>query len=85
MCRKGKNRQLLTFLFPLHTFTESLYSKSVTYIQTFKLETFKHIKVHLHVQSHQLVHRSDTHCHGHIPDKWVFFCVHYCTEVYAVQ
>ena len=25
------------------------------------------------MQWYQLVHRSDTHCRGHIPDKWVCF------------
>ena len=39
----------------------------------------------LFVQSHQLVHRSDAYCHGHILDKWVCFCVFYCTELYGEQ
>ena len=49
------------------------------------LKTFKYVKVHFNVQSLQVVHRSDTHCLGHVPDKWVCFYVLYCTELYGVQ
>ena len=53
--------------------TKSLYSGSretsfkklqwVSYIQTFKLRTFKEANVRSHIQSHKLVHVSGVHCH----------------------
>ena len=78
--RERTGSSLLSSLVPsLDTFTENLCSKFVTYnIQTFKLKTFKHVKVHLQVQSHQLVHRSDTHCRGHIQTSgcdFVYFTI----------
>ena len=85
-CKKGKNRKLLTLLscfFTTYIHWKPVYQ--VCYIQKFKLKTFKHVKVHLHVQSHQLIHRSDTHCRGHIQDKLVCICVLCCTELYGVQ
>ena len=84
--KKGKNRQLLTLL--SCSFTTYIHRTPVwqaCYKQTFKLKTFKHVKVHFNVKSRQLVHRSDTRCCGHIPDKWVCFCVLYCTELYGIQ
>ena len=39
-------------------------------------------EIFLHLKSHQLVHRFDTHYHEHIPDKWVWFCVYYSTTLF---
>ena len=41
--------------------------------------------MHFHVQSHQLVHRSDSLCRGHIQAKLVCICVLCCTELYGVK
>ena len=67
-------------------YIQSLNTWIASLLQTnLQIENFPTWKVHLHVQSHQLVHRSDAYCHGHILDKWVCFCVFYCTELYGQQ
>ena len=83
--QKGKEQAApyspLLFLHYIH----SLKTCVASLLHTFKLKTFKPVKVHLYVQSHQLVHRSDTHCCGHMQEKLVYICVLYCTELYQVQ
>ena len=80
ICKKGKNSSSLlpSLVHSLHTFTENLCSNSVhTNLQVENFQTCKSafglLQSHLLVKSHQVVQKSDTHCHGHIPDKWVCF------------
>ena len=63
--QKGKEQaapySALLFLHYIHSLKTCVASLLHTNVQ---VETFKHVKVHLHVQSYQLDHRSDTHCRG---------------------
>ena len=84
--QKGREQEApyspLLFLHYIHSLKTCVPGLLCTKVQ---VENFKHVKVHLHVQSHQFIHRSDTHCRGHIQDKLVCICVLYCTELYGVQ
>ena len=58
--------------------------QEVPYIRTFKLQTFKDANMHLHVQSHKLVHVSGKHGHTCASSTsgcaFVYFTVQYCIE-----
>ena len=58
--------------------------QQVPYIGTFRLQTFKDVNMHSHVQSHKLVPVSSVHCHMRKPSTsgcaFVYFTVHYRVE-----